>query len=183
MSLDPAAMFWIATVALLAHVLEEYPRFPAWATRHFGRTSRAWYVYSHLVLLVAVGLLSTRAQAAGPRSSWAVLVLAVQWILATNALFHVATTLVFREYSPGVMTGTFLVLPSTAYLYYRVSSLELVTTTQLASAIALGTVLSATAIASLWWRADFDWRFRRPSNETPPNEELKPTAGASSLVG
>jgi hypothetical protein len=158
-------MYWIPTIVLLAHVLEEFPRFPAWASRHFGSTSRAWYVYSHVPLLAGVGLVSAQAQAAGPGSGWALLALGFQWILATNALFHITTTLGFREYSPGVVTGTLLVLPATAYLYYRAVSADLFTSAQVASAIALGTVLSAAAVASLWLRAGFDWRFQRPPRD------------------
>jgi hypothetical protein len=170
-------MYWIPAIALLVHVLEEFPRFPAWASRHFGSTSRAWYVYTHVAIVTAFGVVSAQAQAVGPGTHWAVLALACQWVLATNALFHVATAVRFREYSPGIVTGMLVVLPSTAYLYSRAVSADLFTTAQVASAIALGTVLSAVAVASLWLPADFDWKLRRPliRHRTPraaPNEEL-----------
>jgi hypothetical protein len=90
-------VYWVPTIALVVHVVEEVPRFPAWATRHFGATSRAWYVYSHVLLLVAFAVVSAEAHAGGPGSRWALLVLACQWILAVNALFHVVTTLWFRR--------------------------------------------------------------------------------------
>lgn len=47
--------YWLPLIVFIPHMIEEYPRFPAWATRHFGATSRAWYVYSH-ILLVAIAV-------------------------------------------------------------------------------------------------------------------------------
>ena len=155
-------MYWIPVIALCVHVLEEFPRFPAWASRHFGSTSRAWYVYTHVAIAATFGIVSARAQAVGPGSQWATLALACQWLLATNAIFHIATTLWFREYSPGLVTGVLFVLPATAYLYDRAISLAVFTNSQVVWAIAVGATLSAAATASLWLRADFDWTLRRP---------------------
>jgi hypothetical protein len=86
----------------------------------------------------------------------------VQWALAINALFHITTTFLFREYSPGVVTGVLLSLPATGYILNRIVGADLLTPLQLASALALGTGISAAIVASLWLRMDFDWRFRRP---------------------
>jgi hypothetical protein len=70
-------------------------------------------------------------------------------------------TLRYREYSPGVVTAILVVLPSTVYLLDRVLSDDSFTGAQLAFAIGMGTILSIAAIASLWLRADFDWKWRR----------------------
>ena len=158
-------MYWIPTVMLLAHVAEEFPRFPAWATRHFGTTSRAWYVYSHIALIALSVTVSAQAQVLAPRTAWPILALALQWGLAINSLFHITTSVLFREYSPGVVTGTVLCLAATAYLFHHALVVDLLTISQVVSAVALGTVFSAAAIASLWLRMDFDWKFRRPSSK------------------
>lgn len=155
-------MYWIPAVIFLAHVAEEYPRFPEWATRHFGATSRAWYVYSHIVLVAMTVAISARAEAAAPGSTWPMLATSLQWVLATNALFHITTTFLFREYSPGVVTGAVLFLPATAYLFDRTLREGLLTPLQLAAALALGTVVGAAVVVSLWLHIDFDWRLRRP---------------------
>jgi hypothetical protein len=160
-------VYWVPTIALVVHVVEELPRFPAWATRHFGATSRAWYVYSHVLLLVAFAVVSAEAHADGPGSRWALVGLACQWILAVNALFHVVTTLWFREYSPGVVTGVLGVLPATVYMHSRAVPSGLFPSTQVAFAIGLGAVISAAAIASLWLRADFDWTLQKPGVSPP----------------
>ena len=47
----PADAFpWLVFGALVTHVLEELPGFPAWATAHFGTTTTQWFVLSHLPL-------------------------------------------------------------------------------------------------------------------------------------
>lgn len=145
-------IYWLPCALFLLHVAEEYKGFPAWATRHFGATSRAYFVYSHLPLIAANAVvcgLATRG------SSTAVLLcIAVQWVLFTNGRFHLVTTFLFREYSPGVVTGTLLFFPATWFLLSR-------TSTPLGLPIALGTVASSLIIASLWLPMDLDWRLRR----------------------
>lgn len=156
-------MYWILLLTFIAHIIEEYPRFPEWATRHFGATSRPWYVYSHIPLVILACVVGALAESAPPRTTWPMLATAAQWVLATNACFHLTTTALFREYSPGVYTGTLLFLPGTAYVIRRTVQDDLLTTGQLAVAIGLGTAVGVAVIASLWLRMDFDWRMRRPA--------------------
>jgi hypothetical protein len=160
-------VYWIPAVVFLVHVAEELPRFPAWATRHFGATSRAYFVYSHIVMVPAVVVVSVQAQAAAPRTTWPMVAVAFMWVLGTNALFHIATTVLFREYSPGLVTGVLLAIPATGYLVLRVRAMELLTGQQLAAALVIGTVVSGLVICSLWLHLDFDWRLRRPPSSPP----------------
>lgn len=161
-------MYWLPVLAFLVHIAEEYPRFPEWATRHFGATSRAWYVYSHIPLVLLVIVVGAHADDAQARSLWPLVATAIQWVLATNAVFHIVTTLLFREYSPGVVTGTVLFLPATVYVFWRTLQGALLTPFQLMLAIALGTVVGVAVIASLWLRMDFDWLMRRPGSRVEP---------------
>lgn len=157
-------MYWLPLVTFLAHVVEEFAEFPAWATRHFGVTSRAWYVYSHVPLVATLAIVCALADRAAPRTVWPILATAAQWVLATNAVFHLATTVRFRERSPGVVTGTLLFLPATVAMFAWTAEGELLTADQVALAIALGTITGAAVIRSLWLRMDFDWRLRRRSS-------------------
>jgi hypothetical protein len=159
-------MYWIPAVVFLIHVAEEFPYFPQWATRHFGATSRAWYVYSHIVLGLIAVVVCARAQVAGPETLWPVLATSLQWVLATNSIFHIVTTVLFREYSPGLFTGTALFLPATVYMFNRTVSQELLTPLQVAFVIGCGTVVGGAAVASLWLRMDFDWTLRRSETLT-----------------
>ena len=61
-------MYWLPLLVFMAHVAEEYPRFPAWATRHFGATSKAWYVYAHMGLVAIALAICPWAQHAPPQT-------------------------------------------------------------------------------------------------------------------
>ena len=82
--------------------------------------------------------------------------------LALNGALHVVTTCLFREYSPGVVTGTLLFFPATGYLLFLTARDSLVTTTQTGMAVVIGAVVQVAVIASLNLRMDIDWRFCRP---------------------
>jgi hypothetical protein len=157
-------MYWIPALVFLTHVAEEYPRFPEWATRHFGATSRAWYVYTHILLIAVAVFICARAQDAAPLTLWPLLATSFQWVLATNGIFHILTTLLFREYSPGLFTGAALFLPATAYMFNRTLREELLTPLQVASVLGLGTVVGGAVVASLWLPMDLDWRLRPRRN-------------------
>jgi hypothetical protein len=159
------AMYALPLATFLPHVAEEWARFPEWATRHFGVTSRAYYVYSHVLLVAANGTISGLAATGVRGSTWAVLATGAQVVLLTNALFHLVTTILFREYSPGVVTGTLLFLPASAYFLARTTGEELLSTAQLEVAIAMGIAAGTLVIASLWLKMDFDWRLRRAAPE------------------
>ena len=154
-------VYWIPLVVFAAHMIEEYPRFPEWATRHFGATSKAWYVYSHIVLAALVAAACGWASAFPTAAPGQFLVIAISWSLACNAVFHIATTWLFQEYSPGVVTAVLLLLPAATYLLWRVGYDETLATRQIAAAVALGTAVQAGVIASLWMRMDIDWALRR----------------------
>ena len=154
-------MYWLPLVVFVLHMLEEYPRFPAWATRHFGATSKAWYVYSHIVLVTVALATCLWAEHASPQTWGRILATALMITLALNGAFHAATTFLFREYSPGVVTGTFLFLPATGYLLFLTVRDSLLMTTQIGTAIVVGAVVQVAVIASLYLPMEIDWRFQR----------------------
>ncbi len=89
----------------------------------------------------------------------------IQWVLVTNAFFHLGTTFLFREYSPGLVTAVTLFPAATAYVFVRTFREELLTPPQVAFSVALGTAVGVAAVASLWLHMDFDWRLRRSQQE------------------
>ena len=96
---------WLVLAALLAHIGEEWPRFPEWATRHFGTTTSRWYAISHVIIVALVAWLCSRAAIPTPSRATAAGFVTVIAALAANTLFHVASTLAFAEYSPGLGTA------------------------------------------------------------------------------
>lgn len=151
-------IFLITPIVFVIHIAEEWQRFPVWATRHFGMTSRAWFVYSHIVLVAATFGICAMATFAPSRTS-TILAIATQWGFFTNAVFHVATWRLFREYSPGVVTAIILFIPATLWQLKTVSLDGL----SLVMAIVLGSVLGGLAVGSLWLDFDIGWDFKRNS--------------------
>jgi uncharacterized protein with HXXEE motif len=99
-----------------AHVLEEWPRFVAWAQRFASeRYSRRDYVTTHVMALVfSIAATATVRRFPGTMSTAAFFALFFGPSIACNAVFHVAETAVTRTYCPGVATSVVLYLPAAA---------------------------------------------------------------------
>jgi len=102
-------------LATVAHVLEEWPGFVAWAQRHGSTTySRRGYVTTH-VAAVALSVMAALAVRTVP-GVWSGLLFFGAFFgpsIACNALFHIGGTVLTRTYCPGVMTSVLLYLPAT----------------------------------------------------------------------
>lgn len=143
--------YLLVPAAFLAHFAEELPRFPRWATEHFGTTTTRFFVASHLLLLIPATLASGCWASCRPddrRSAFFAAAIASGYGL--NALFHVATTARFRQYSPGLVTAVTLMLPASVYTLRRTRGDELLTDEQLVAASLVGATLSSAAVASLY---------------------------------
>lgn len=156
-------IYWLPTLAFLIHVIEEFGRFPSWVSRHFGRTSRAWYVYSHIVLITFFIASSWFAASAPPISLWTFVAVGLQWVICGNAFFHLFVTFWFREYSPGVVTGTLVVIPSTLGFARNAPVIGLMTGAEWAIILSASVLVNTLVIASLWLNFDIDWRWRKNS--------------------
>jgi len=100
-------------LAVLLHVLEEWPRFPVWA-RRFGspRYSDRAYVVTH-VFAVALAVVAAHVVRTFP----------LPWVVFTffalvfgpgvfcNALFHLGASVVTRTYCAGAVTGLVVYVP------------------------------------------------------------------------
>ena len=111
---NKAAIFWLPFVLFLIHSIEEIAfGFPAWATAHFGSTTLFFFIQHHVPLFILAFVSSYFAAKKNGSVFWRVLTTAWQVQFVVNGLFHVITTIVFKEYSPGVITGLLLFLPFT----------------------------------------------------------------------
>lgn len=143
--------YLLVPAAFLAHTLEELPRFPAWATRRFGTTSTRFYVVSHLTLLIPMTLKAGRDAARDPDDPGAVFrASAVAAGYGFNALFHIAASALFREYSPGLATGTTLMLPASLGTLAKVRRDGAISDEQLLGSIVAGMALCTAAVGSLY---------------------------------
>jgi hypothetical protein len=142
-------MLWLAPVAFLAHCAEELPRFPAWATRHFGTTTTRFYVASHCVLLPGAFGLTGAGARPGANRRGTVVAAAIPAALVNNAAFHLLTTARFREYSPGVVTASVVTAPVSLVILWRLRRDRILRGRDLLYAALAGTALNALAVASL----------------------------------
>lgn len=113
---------WLVFGALLAHITEEWFWFPEWATRHFGTTSPRFFAVSHVPIVALafwVTIRATRAHASKLSTAAVWFIIAA---LSFNGAFHLITTFMFSEYSPGLATAVLFYFPLLAYLGPRVSA-------------------------------------------------------------
>lgn len=133
--------------AFAVHVAEEAPGFTAWAQRNASdRYSQRDFVRNN-----ALGFLgSVAATALIRRRESRSLMLAYYTLVVTqqalfNAAFHAATTVAFREYSPGLATSVLTVpmwraLTRAAIAEGRLSRRDVAACTTLAGAVHAGVV-------------------------------------------
>ena len=134
---------WTFPAAYLVHVAEEAPGFTAWARRNASER----YTQTDFVRNNALGFVSTiAATVAITRSKERrALGLAYYSLVVTqqavfNALFHVGTTLAYREYSPGVVTSVLTVplwwrLTRAALAEHRLSQRDVIAYTLVAGIV------------------------------------------------
>ena len=153
MDLRAAQRLFPATLAL--HVMEEAPGFSQWARRHASPA----YTQADFLRINTVGLVSTAAltrAVAGRRSrlafvAWWSLVLTQQALF--NPVFHVGTTVAWRERSPGVVTSVLLFLPLWAAITARALRDGLLTRRTAFAGAAAGGALHAAAVRQQVFRA------------------------------
>lgn len=143
-------VFWLPYVVLLIHTIEEIPGFSKWATRHFAPMSSYKHVVIQACIILLVLLVSYKASLIGYNGIWVVLAAAFQLHIGINALFHIVTTIVYKEYSPGLLTAVTLSLPSTIYFFHQIYSENRLTTLELTVSLIVGTVIGASAIGTLF---------------------------------
>ena len=105
-------VYWLITLQWLAHFADEWMfGLPDWCTRHFAPAPASFWVPMMTVLtvpMIMVGWAASRP-AAGPGIR--LFCAGVQMLFFSNAFFHLITTFVFGEYSPGTATAVGLSVP------------------------------------------------------------------------
>lgn len=145
------AIFWVPFILFLLHSAEEITfGFPTWATDHFGSTTLFFFIQLHIPLFILAFASSYYAAKKNASAFWRVLTAAWQIQFVVNGLFHIITTIVFKEYSPGAVTALFLFLPFTYYFVVETYNAKLLTLSHFKIAFIIGPLVALAAIASLW---------------------------------
>ena len=128
-------LLWLVPVFLTIHNLEEAPFMESWYKRlpmkiPLTITSRQFVIAVAFITLAGFVLTYVGVEYLGNQTGY-LLVLGIQAILLFNAFVpHIATTIRFRVYSPGVVTAILIMLPFSFYLFRRAFEANILTWTQ-----------------------------------------------------
>lgn len=130
------------------HFIDEYFfAFTDWATRHFGRTSELYYLSTHLLIfifLIWVIVLLQKRKDIGILLAWL-----VQVIFFTNGLFHIFTTFLWMEYSPGLFSQL-IIIPNFFLMRKMLRSEEQYTRKKMLCIYLFASLISVCIIGSLY---------------------------------
>jgi hypothetical protein len=116
-------LLWGMPVLLAVHNLEEAPRMAKWSgelpVRLLSYTTRQFMAAAALLTLAVFALTGLGMHAFRQPDGFQ-LILGMQMAMLFNACVpHLAATIAFRKYSPGVVTGLLLEIPFSLYLLRR----------------------------------------------------------------
>jgi len=123
-SLSFDRLLWLVPIFFALHNLEEAPSMEKWSKRlplkiHPKFTTRQFVIAVTVITLAGFALTYVGVEYLANRTGY-LLVLGMQAILLVNAFIpHLATTIRFRMYSPGVITAVLITLPFSFYLFRR----------------------------------------------------------------
>jgi hypothetical protein len=117
-------LLWLVPIFLTIHNIEEAPFMENWSKRlpvklPLTVTTRQ-FVIAVTVITIAGFIITYLGVEYFANQTGYVLVLGMQALLLFNAFVpHIATTIRFRMYSPGVITAVLIMLPFSFYLFRR----------------------------------------------------------------
>jgi hypothetical protein len=117
-------LLWMVPVFFTLHNLEEAPFMERWSKRlpvkNNPTVTTPQFILAVTFLTLVSYFLTYASLAWLPASTGYLIILGMQIILFVNAIVpHLATTIRFRLYSPGVVTAVLITLPYSVYLFQR----------------------------------------------------------------
>jgi uncharacterized protein with HXXEE motif len=134
-SLSFPRLLWLVPIFFALHNLEEAPFMEGWSKRLplkiHPTVSTRQFVIAVTFLTLAGFLLTYFSVEFLANQTGYLIVLGIQAILLFNAFIpHIASTIRFRMYSPGVITAILITLPFSFYLFRRAQAENILTQTQ-----------------------------------------------------
>jgi hypothetical protein len=117
-------LLWLVPIILTIHNLEEAPFMEGWSKRlplkiHPTVTTRQFVIAVTFLTIAGFVLTYFSGEYLANQTGY-LMVLGIQAVLLFNTFVpHLATTIRFRMYSPGVITAILLILPFSFYLFQR----------------------------------------------------------------
>ncbi|HSL29392.1 MAG TPA: HXXEE domain-containing protein [Anaerolineales bacterium] len=148
-------LLWLVPFFLAIHNLEEAPFMESWSKRLplkllLSITTRQFLI-AVIFLTLAGFLLTYIALEYTEKQTGYLIILTIQAIILLNALIpHLASTLWFRLYSPGIVTALLVNIPFSFYLFHRALSEHILSWSQLWILLGIAPIgLVASALLSL----------------------------------
>lgn len=133
------SILWLVPIVYLIHIIEESPRFPAWAVKIRMITSMSFkeFALGNIIFMVYV-LVSVSLAIFYTSELTLVLGLSTAAWIFSNFLIHAYYTLRYGEYSPGVVTASALYAPVTVFIFYNFLVSGILSTLDIILAIIIG---------------------------------------------
>ncbi|MGB9937228.1 MAG: HXXEE domain-containing protein [Methanobacterium sp.] len=113
-------ILWLVPIAYFIHILEESPRFPAWAVKIRMIISMSFKEFAlGNIIFMAYVLVSISLAIFYTSQLTLVLGLSTAAWIFSNFLIHAYYTVRYGEYSPGVVTASALYAPITVFIFYN----------------------------------------------------------------
>jgi hypothetical protein len=134
-SLPFARLLWLVPIFFALHNLEEAPFMESWSKRLpwkiYPTVTTRQFVIAVTFLTIAGFLLTYFGVEYLGNQTGYLIVLGIQIILFFNAFIpHIVSTILFRMYSPGVITAVLITLPFSLYLFRRAINEDILSWTQ-----------------------------------------------------
>lgn len=135
-SIPLSHLLWLVPTFLAIHNIEEAPGMEQWSKRlplelPFTITTRQFIVAVTLLTLAGFVVTYFGVEIVAGQPGY-LIVLGIQAIMLFNAFVpHIAATIRFRIYSPGILTAVFITLPFSFYLFRRAFDESILNWTQL----------------------------------------------------
>jgi hypothetical protein len=129
-------LLWFVPIFFALHNLEEALFMESWSKRLplkiHPTVSTRQFIIAVTFITIAGFLLTFFGVEYLANQTGCLMVLGIQIILFFNAFIpHIASTILFRMYSPGVITAVLIILPFSVYLFRRAINENILSLTQL----------------------------------------------------
>jgi hypothetical protein len=134
-SLSFDRLLWLVPIFFMLHNMEEAPFMENWSKRlpwkiHPTVSTRQFVIVVKFLTLAGFLLTYFGVEYLANQTGY-LIVLGIQIILLFNAFIpHIVSTILFRMYSPGVITASLITLPFSLYLFRRAIDEDILTWTQ-----------------------------------------------------
>ncbi len=146
---------WFFPIAVTLHNSEEAACMPKWVSTHNRQLpihpgeGKIWF--GLLVLTLAAFVVTYMSAQKGKQSFWAYLLFGYVTAMLANVLVpHIPATLVFGEYTPGVISAIFINLPVMSFLMFKAVREQWVSGTKAIAYAVLVPLAIGGAIATLF---------------------------------